>query len=151
MLRRLLTFAPPVALLLVGVLLVEPPYVTPADRVPTLRLLTGEGQRQASQDSQLRATLSRAARAKRAARPRLVGIKAEVVQLAGRAPQDNPRFVVTNLRQTPRFIYERIYCARGDIENRSKSCTTGSRSVGPAAVASGRINCASSSPPRPMC
>ena len=59
MLRRLLTFAPPVALLLVGVLLVEPPYVTPADRVPTLRLLTGEGQRQASQDSQLRATLSR--------------------------------------------------------------------------------------------
>ena len=33
----------------------------------------------------------------------------------------------------------------------SKSCTTGSRSVGPAAVASGRINCASSSPPRPMC
>ena len=23
-------------------------------------------------------------------------------------------------RQTPRFIYERIYCARGDIENRIK-------------------------------
>ena len=35
------------------------------------------------------------------AQARRVVIKAEVVQLAGRAPQDNPRFVVTNLRQTP--------------------------------------------------
>lgn len=51
-------------------------------------------------------------------RERRVIIKAEVVQIAGRAPQDNPRFVVTNLRQGPRFIYERIYCARGNIENR---------------------------------
>ena len=56
---------------------------------------------------------------------RRVVIKAEVVQLAGRAPQDNPRFVVTNLRQTPRFIYERIYCARGDIENRIKELHDG--------------------------
>ena len=58
-------------------------------------------------------------------RERRVVIKAEVVQLAGRAPQDNPRFVVTNLRQTPRFIYERIYCARGDIENRIKELHDG--------------------------
>ncbi len=58
-------------------------------------------------------------------RARRVVIKAEVVQLAGRAPQDNPRFVVTNLRQTPRFIYERIYCARGDIENRIKELHDG--------------------------
>ena len=56
---------------------------------------------------------------------RRVVIKAEVVQLAGRAPQDNPRFVITNLRQTPRFIYERIYCARGDIENRIKELHDG--------------------------
>ena len=35
---------------------------------------------------------------------RRVVIKAEVVRLAGREPRDNPRFVVTNLRQTPRFI-----------------------------------------------
>ena len=48
-----------------------------------------------------------------------------MVRLAGRAPQDNPRFVVTNLRQTPRFIYERIYCARGDIENRIKELHDG--------------------------
>ena len=40
------------------------------------------------------------------------------MQIAGRAPQDNPRFVVTNLRHGPRFIYERIYCARGNIENK---------------------------------
>ena len=58
-------------------------------------------------------------------RPRRVVIKAEVVRLAGRAPQDNPRFVITNLRQTPRFLYERIYCARGDIENRIKELHDG--------------------------
>ena len=52
--------------------------------------------------------------------PRRVVIKAEVVRLPGRAPRDNARFVVTNLRQTPRFVYERVYCARGDIENRIK-------------------------------
>ena len=53
-------------------------------------------------------------------RDRRVVIKAEVVRLGDREPRDNPRFVVTNLRQTPRFVYERIYCARGDIENRIK-------------------------------
>ncbi len=47
---------------------------------------------------------------------RRVVIKAEVVRLGDREPRDNPRFVVTNLRQTPRFIY----CARGDVENRIK-------------------------------
>ena len=52
-------------------------------------------------------------------------IKAEVVQLAGRQPRDNPRFVVTNLRQTPRFLYEKVYCGRGDIENRIKELHDG--------------------------
>ena len=56
---------------------------------------------------------------------RRVVIKAEVVRLGDREPRDNPRFVVTNLRQTPRFIYERIYCARGDIENRIKELLDG--------------------------
>ena len=56
---------------------------------------------------------------------RRVVIKAEVVRLGERAPRDNPRFVVTNLRQTPRFIYERVYCARGDIENRIKELLDG--------------------------
>lgn len=56
---------------------------------------------------------------------RRVVIKAEVVRLAGREPRDNQRFVITNLRQTPRFVYEQIYCARGDVENRIKELHDG--------------------------
>jgi hypothetical protein len=56
---------------------------------------------------------------------RRVVIKAEVVRLQGRTPRDNARFVVTNLRQSPRFVYERVYCARGDIENRIKELHDG--------------------------
>jgi hypothetical protein len=56
---------------------------------------------------------------------RRVVIKAEVVRLPGREPRDNARFVVTNLRQMPRFVYERVYCARGDIENRIKELHDG--------------------------
>jgi hypothetical protein len=56
---------------------------------------------------------------------RRVVIKAEVVRLPGREPRDNPRFVITNLRQTPRWIYEHVYCARGDIENRIKELHDG--------------------------
>jgi len=52
-------------------------------------------------------------------RKRRVIMKAEVVRLAGRDPRDNPRFVVTNLPQTPRRVYE-IYRERGDVENRLK-------------------------------
>lgn len=54
------------------------------------------------------------------AEPRRVIIKAEVVRHPGREPKDNPRFVVTNLKHSPRHLYEAIYCARGDIENRIK-------------------------------
>ena len=42
------------------------------------------------------------------AHERRVVIKAEVVRLPGREPRDNARFVITNLRQTPRFLYEQI-------------------------------------------
>ena len=59
MLRAILTVAPPVALLLVGVLLVEPPYLTPADRIPTLRLLTGETESIGTPEEQLREVLLR--------------------------------------------------------------------------------------------
>jgi hypothetical protein len=37
----------------------------------------------------------------------------------------NPRFVVTSLKRAeckPRHLYERVYCARGDMENRIKEC-----------------------------
>lgn len=50
---------------------------------------------------------------------RRVIYKAEVVCLPGREPRDNLRFVVTNLSQSPRWIYQ-IYRQRGDDENRIK-------------------------------
>lgn len=53
-------------------------------------------------------------------RKRRVLIKAEVVRLEGREPKDNARFVVTNLKGSPRHLYKRVYCARGEIENRIK-------------------------------
>jgi len=35
-----------------------------------------------------------------------------------KAPKDNPRFVITNMNQTPQWLYEEVYCQRGEIENR---------------------------------
>jgi hypothetical protein len=51
---------------------------------------------------------------------RRVIIKAEVVRAADKDPRDNPRFVITNMKQSPQWIYEQVYCQRGDIENRIK-------------------------------
>jgi DDE family transposase len=65
--------------------------------------------------------------------PRRTIIKAEVVWHHGREPRDNPRFVVTNLRQTPEWIYTHVYCARGDSENRFKELKH--------ALAFGRTSC----------
>ena len=65
--------------------------------------------------------------------PRRTIIKAEVVWHHGREPRDNPRFVVTNLRQTPEWIYTHVYCARGDSENRFKELKL--------ALAFGRTSC----------
>jgi len=51
---------------------------------------------------------------------RRVIYKAEVVRHPGRLPKDNPRFVVTNMKQGAKFLYEKVYCQRGDLENRIK-------------------------------
>jgi hypothetical protein len=51
---------------------------------------------------------------------RRVIIKAEIVFNHRGEPKENPRFVVTNQRQSPRFIYKKAYCSRGEIENRIK-------------------------------
>jgi DDE family transposase len=51
---------------------------------------------------------------------RRVIIKAEVVRAEGQTPKDNPRFVITNLPQSPQWIYQQVYCQRGEIENRIK-------------------------------
>jgi hypothetical protein len=53
-------------------------------------------------------------------RQRRVVAKAEVTQ-----GDTNPRFVVTSLPRSEaeaRHLYEQIYCARGDMENRIKEC-----------------------------
>ena len=57
--------------------------------------------------------------------PRRVIIKAEVVCQPGREPKDNCRFVVTNLATSPRYIYETVYCYRGELENRVKELKDG--------------------------
>jgi len=51
---------------------------------------------------------------------RRIVVKAEVVRLEGRAPRDNARFVITNLRSAPQRLYEEIYCQRAHIELRIK-------------------------------
>lgn len=51
---------------------------------------------------------------------RRVVYKAEVVREGARSPRDNQHYLVTNLQQTARWIYEKFYCQRGDIENRIK-------------------------------
>ena len=52
-------------------------------------------------------------------RRRVIG-KAESTQ-----GQPNPRFIVTSLNRAEidgRYLYEKVYCARGDMENRIKEC-----------------------------
>src|SRR5271168_1832249 len=53
-------------------------------------------------------------------RERRVILKAEVVYGEGQEPKDNPRFIITNMTQSPQWLYEKVYCLRGDIENRIK-------------------------------
>ena len=57
--------------------------------------------------------------------PRRVVVKAEVTTHFGRKPKDNPRLPITHLKTTPRHVYERAYCARGDAENRLKELKLG--------------------------
>jgi hypothetical protein len=53
-------------------------------------------------------------------RQRRMIIKAEVVRAEDKKPKDNPRFVITNMKQSPKWLYEEVYCQRGEIENRIK-------------------------------
>jgi hypothetical protein len=38
---------------------------------------------------------------------------------------DNPRYIVANLEGEARFVYEKVYCARGEMENRIKEAQLG--------------------------
>ncbi len=53
-------------------------------------------------------------------RERRVVAKAEFTE-----DEANPRFVVTSLERSeckPKYLYEKLYCARGEMENRIKEC-----------------------------
>jgi Transposase DDE domain group 1 len=63
--------------------------------------------------------------ARRWDRKRRIIMKAEVLCYPGRARKDNPRFLVTNLPHRPATVYERLYCGRGDMENRLKELQQG--------------------------
>lgn len=43
-----------------------------------------------------------------------------IARLEHDAHGSNPRFIVTNLKGGPKALYERVYCARGEAENRIK-------------------------------
>jgi hypothetical protein len=63
--------------------------------------------------------------ARRWNRKRRIIMKAEVLCYPGRARKDNSRFLVTNLPHRPATVYARIYCGRGDMENRLKELQHG--------------------------
>jgi len=65
---------------------------------------------------------------------RRIIMKAEVLCYPGRSRKDNPRFLVTNLPHRPVTVYTRLYCGRGDMENRLKELQHG--------VAMDRTSCA---------
>ncbi len=46
--------------------------------------------------------------------------RAVITKLEMTAQGRNPRFVVTNLNGEAKTLYDRVYCARGDMENRIK-------------------------------
>ncbi len=56
---------------------------------------------------------------------RRVIIKSQITYHEARKPKQNPRFVITNIEGSPQHIYEKIYCARGDAENRIKELKSG--------------------------
>ena len=50
------------------------------------------------------------------------GVVAKAESTQGEA---NPRFIVTSLTRAdckPRYLYDKVYCTRGDMENRIKEC-----------------------------
>ena len=61
-------------------------------------------------------------------RQRRIIIKAEVVRAEGKEPKDNPRFVITNMKQSPQWLYEQVYCqARRDGEPDQRTARSSDR------------------------
>lgn len=65
----------------------------------------------------------------------------------------NPRFIVTSLKKAEtngRFLYEKVYCARGEMENRIKECQVICSPTGPPSPRCARTNSGCGSPRSPM-
>jgi hypothetical protein len=60
-------------------------------------------------------------------RERRIVLKAEVVCAESKEPKDNPRFVITNMKQTPQWIYEQVYCKRRDREPDQRTARSSDR------------------------
>jgi hypothetical protein len=70
------------------------------------------------------------------------------------AGEANPRFVVTSLKRSEckaKHLYEKIYCARGDMENRIKSASSIFMRIALRRRPCRQISCGCGSPPWPMC
>ena len=66
----------------------------------------------------------------------------------------NPRFIVTSLSQAEtngRFLYEKVYCARGDMENRIKECQGDCSPIAPRRRRCPPTSCGCGSRRWPMC
>ena len=105
-------------------------YVVDMARKPKLEALAEPLMADARSDFEARQLTTRrygefAHRARSWPLGRRVIVKAEVTAHFGRKPKDNLRFVVTNLKSTPQHIYEVVYCARGDVENRLRELKLG--------------------------
>jgi hypothetical protein len=64
----------------------------------------------------------------------------------------NPRFIVTSLKPEeagPRRLYEKLYCARGDMENRIRSANSTCSPTAPRPRPCAPIRCVCGSPPSP--
>lgn len=48
-----------------------------------------------------------------------------IARLEYGAQGDNPRYILTNLRGSAERLYDRLYCARGEMENRIKEAQLG--------------------------
>ena len=58
----------------------------------------------------------------------------------------NPRYVVTNLEGDAKQLYDKLYCARGDMENRIKETNWICSAIAPPVNTGGRISSGSYSP-----
>jgi hypothetical protein len=86
--------------------------------------------------------------ARRWDRKRRIIMKAEVLCYPGRSRKDNPRLLVTNLPHRPATVYTRLYCGRGDMENRLKELQQG-LAMDQVVRASLPTSCVCCSPSRP--